>query len=111
MSDSQDPLAVTGRRADWPAQATDRIVRTVDAVRAQTTDRAITGARAVVFGLLAAILGITAIVLFTILLVRIVDNYVPGPVYWAHLIVGGVFFLAGLIVFSMRTAKSPTPEK
>jgi hypothetical protein len=110
MSDSQDQLVVAGGRDDWPAQATDRIVKTVDAVRAQTTDRAITAARGVVFGLLAAILGITAVVLFTILLIRIVDNYLPGPVYWAYLLVGGVFFVAGLIAFSMRTAKTPSAE-
>jgi Putative Actinobacterial Holin-X, holin superfamily III len=110
MSETRDQLALPDRADDWPAQATERIVKTVDAVRTQTTDRAIVAARAVVFGLLAAILGVAAVVLLTILLVRIVDNYVPGPVYWAYLIVGGVFFLAGLIVFSMRTRK-PQPQE
>jgi hypothetical protein len=31
-------------------------------------------------------------------------------VYWAYLLVGGVFFVAGLIAFSMRTAKTPSAE-
>ena len=48
-------------RDDWPAQAADTIVRVVGQVRDRTTGPAITAARAVVFGLLAAILGTVAL--------------------------------------------------
>ena len=42
---------------DWPAQAADTIVSVVEKVRDRTTGPAITATRAVVFGLLAAMLG------------------------------------------------------
>jgi hypothetical protein len=96
---------------DWPAQATAQIVKTVDLVRSKTTEPAITVARAVVFGLLVAILGVTALVVFSILLIRFVDIWVPGDVYWAYLIVGGVFLLAGLVCWSLRTRRSSPDEE
>jgi Putative Actinobacterial Holin-X, holin superfamily III len=90
---------------DWPAQATAQIVKTVDLVRSKTTEPAITVARGVVYGLLAAILGVASIVVLSILLIRFVDIWVPGDVYWAYLIVGGVFFLAGIVCWSQRSRR------
>ena len=87
---------------EWPAQAADRVVELVDQVRAKTTGPAITAARAVVFGMLAAILGIAAMVLLAAGLVRFIDAYVPGEVWSAHLIVGGVFVLVGAFLWTKR---------
>jgi hypothetical protein len=124
MSDGQDRLTTaTAQPAvapvspvvppvadDWPAQATAQIVKTVDMVRAKTTEPAITVSRGIVYGLLVAILGVTAIVVFSILLIRFVDIWVPGDVYWAYLIVGGLFLVVGLVCWSLRTRR-PTPEE
>jgi hypothetical protein len=87
---------------DWPAQAADKVVELVDTVAAKTTGPAITAARAVVFGLLATILGIAALTLFSIGLVRLIDVYVPGGVWIAETIVGGAFVLCGWYLWIKR---------
>ena len=95
---------------DWPAQATAQIVKTVDLVRAKTTEPAIQVARVIVYGLVIAILAITAAALACVMLIRFVNIWVPGDVYWAYLIVGGVMILAGLVAWSVRT-KKPAPDE
>jgi hypothetical protein len=107
MPDARTDLDVS-RDGDWPAQAADTVVRVVDSVRGKTTGPAITVARAIVYGLLAAILGTAALVLLVIGAVRAIDSYVPGEVWAAHLIVGAVFTLAGLFLWTKR---QPTPPR
>lgn len=89
---------------DWPAQAADTVVRVVGTVRDRTTGPAVTVARAVVYGLLAAIVGVVALVLLVAALIRFVDVWVPGEVWSAHLIVGAVLTLAGLLLWRKRRA-------
>lgn len=95
---------------DWAVTATDTIVRVVDNVRAKTTGPAITASRAVVYGLLALLLGIAALVLGAIGLVRAIDVYLPDSVFgehhtWAaHVLVGSVFSMVGLTLWSKRHA-------
>lgn len=88
---------------DWPAQAAERVEKLVGNVRDKTTGPALTVGRAVVYGLLAALLGVTALVLLTIGLVRLLVIALPeGDVWAAHLIVGGLFTLLGLLLWSKR---------
>jgi hypothetical protein len=87
---------------DWPTQATDTVVRVVGQVRDRTTGPALTVARALVYGMLAAVVGIPALVLVVIALVRLVDVWVPEEVWAAHLIVGAVLTLAGLLLWRKR---------
>ena len=47
----------------------------------------------------AAILGTTALVLVAIGLIRFVDAYLPGGVWSAELVVGGLFTLGGLFLW------------
>jgi hypothetical protein len=109
MADRGEPVAV--RTDDWPAQATDTIVKVVGTVRDKTTGPAITAARGVVYGLLAALTGTAALVLFVIGAIRAIDAYLPESVFgdehtWAaHGIVGVVFTLGGLILWSRRNAR------
>jgi hypothetical protein len=84
---------------DWAIQTADTIERLVESVRTNTADRLVSVARLVVFGLLAAILGTAALVLFAILSVRFLDSYLPGGVWVAHLVVGGLFTLGGLLLW------------
>lgn len=98
--------AATG--GDWAVGATDTIVRVVDSVRAKTTGPAITAARALVYGLLALLVGTGALVLVIIGAVRAIDVYLPDAVFgrhhtWAaHLLVGLAFSLLGLALWSKR---------
>ncbi len=93
--------------ADWAEQTTDTIVRLVGTAREKTTGPLLKGARAVVYGLLAAICGIAALVLVIIIVVRVLDIVVPGDVWAAYLILGVVFCLAGLLVWRRRTTPEP----
>ena len=97
---------------DWPAQAADTIVRVVGQVRDKTTGPAITVARALVYGLLAGILAIVALVLLAIVSVRMLDVYLPETLtgddntWAAHLIVGLIFSGAGLVLWSLRRPRT-----
>jgi Putative Actinobacterial Holin-X, holin superfamily III len=95
---------------DWPAQATAQIVKTVDLVREKTAEPATNAARAVVYGTVIAILAVTAAALACVMLIRFVDIWVPGDVYWAYLIVGGLLVVAGAVAWSLRWRKTPPEE-
>lgn len=104
-STSAGPAA---KGSDWPAQATETIVGMVDTVKEKTTGPATTAVRGAVWGLLIAIVGTAALVLFLVLFVRGVDIGVqtaldglniekPGRATWiAHTITGLVFLLPGV---------------
>ena len=83
--------------ADWTVSAADSIERIVGGVRDKTAVPLTTVARALVFGLLAAVMGITVLVLVAIGLVRAVNVYLPGDVWAAHLLVGGIFTALGAL--------------
>jgi len=97
-------------RADWPAQAADTIERVVGSVRDKTTGPAITAARWVVYGTFALLVGHAVLVLLAIAAVRLLDVYLPDAwvgedhTWVAHLLVGLVFTLAGMLLWSKRTA-------
>lgn len=91
---------------DWTVQAADTVERVVGAVRDNTTLRVITIARVLVFGLLAAFVGVAALVFLTIGLVRVVDVATgEGRVWIAHGSIGGIFTLAGLFLLRKATAQ------
>ena len=94
----------SGTDADWTQQATDTVVELVETVRSKATGPAITAARGAVYGLLAALVGIVALTLLAVGLVRVINNYLPEDVWAAHLLVGVVFCVAGLFVWSKRRA-------
>lgn len=95
---------------DWPAQAADTIERVVGSVRDKTTGPAITAARWVVYGTFALLVGLAVLVLLAIAAVRLIDVYLPDAwvgedhTWVAHLIVGLLFTLAGMAMWSKRRA-------
>lgn len=98
---------------DWPAQAADQIERLIGVVRENTTGKAITAARAVVFGVFAMFVGTVVLVLVAIITVRLLVVYLPDDVVgeshvWvAEGIVGVMFAVPGL--YLLRQARRPTP--
>ena len=116
MPEPASPAPVAARD-DWPAQAADTIVRVVGQVRDRTTGPAITAARAVVFGLLAAILGTVALVVFSVILLRVtvigVDALLdvgdldrPGRAVWiAHFVDAALFGVIGLVLWRKASAR------
>jgi hypothetical protein len=88
---------------DWPAQTADRIEQIVGTVRDKTVAPVERITRIVVYGILAGILGIAALVLLAIAVVRILDVYIPADVWAAHAVTGGIFTLGGLFLWSKRS--------
>jgi len=91
----------------WPTQATDAIVTVVGKVRDRTTGPAITAARAVVYGLFAAVLGVVAAVLAVAMTIRMANNYVPGGIWIVYLVLGAIFTIGGLLLWSKAFAAPP----
>jgi uncharacterized BrkB/YihY/UPF0761 family membrane protein len=108
MGNGVDVPVRSVRTEDWPAQATDTIVKVVGTASDKVTGPITTVARAIVFGLFAALLGTAALVLVAILAARVLDNYLPDSLFgeqhmWAaHLVLGLVFSLAGLFLWTKR---------
>lgn len=99
---------------EWTIEAADRIERVVDTVRSNTSDRLVSVARLVVYGILAAIMGLAALVLLIVGAVRLLDVYVANifgsshyarSVWVVHAVLGGLFFLAGLFLWSKRNPR------
>lgn len=94
--------------AEWPAQAADTIVDTIDKVRDKTTKPALTAARALVYGTLAAIVGTMAAILLLVLVVRLYANYVPGNVW--PLYAGFAVLFTGAGLWLLKKANAPAPS-
>lgn len=88
--------------SDWSAQATDSFVSLVDTVKQKATGPALKIVRAIVHALLLLTMGIVAVALFIIGAVRLVNAYLPGEVWAAHLLLGTLFSLVGLFLWSKR---------
>jgi uncharacterized membrane protein YGL010W len=89
--------------SDWTVQTADTVERVVDSIRSKSTVPLTTVARGLVYGLLAAFAGLTALVLLAILLVRAVDLATGEENVWiAHLIIGTLFLLAGVVLWRKR---------
>ena len=98
---------------NWAESTTDQVVKLVDNVKSKTTKPAVMAARGLVFGILAAFLGLLAFVLFLIMLTRgiqvgIFEHMVEQPraVYISYLVVGGILSIVGLLLFRKRNAGS-----
>lgn len=97
-----EPQPIPGLPEDWHLLATDKIVKTVDQVKIKTAGPAIGVARSAVFGVLAALLAVIAVPLFLIGLVRLLNNYIPSGVWLVYLILGTIFILVGVVLWSKR---------
>ena len=97
---------MSGAEGDWAAQTADKIDRIVGSVRGKTSEPLERVARIVVYGLVAAIVGVAAAVLLAVMAVRALDVAIPGEVWSAHLVAGGIFTLAGLFLWRKRSVKT-----
>lgn len=108
---SPAPTGAPTSEPDWPAQAADTIERVVGAVRDRTTGQLVTAARWMVYGTFAALVGVVVAVLLAVAGVRAMDVYLPDAwvgedhTWVAHLIIGTVFTVIGMVLWSKRTAK------
>ena len=95
--------------SDWPVQAADAIEQAVATVRDRTVTPARAVAKGVVYGLLVGILVATAAIFVAIMLFRLL-TYIPGGVWVAYLILGGIFVIAGMFCWLQRNKQSKPEE-
>ena len=99
-----------GGDEDWAAATADAIERAVQSVRAKTADPLERITRLAVYGLLAGIVGIAVAVLLAIAafrgLVELLDLVWQPEVWLAYVILGGIFVIVGLLVWTRRTPKN-----
>ena len=79
---------------DWATQLTDQIERVVTTIRDRTTRPALTVVRGLVFGIIAAAGGITALVIVSVVLIRALTE-LTGEAWIAYLITSGIFLAVG----------------
>jgi hypothetical protein len=87
---------------DWTTEATDLIERTVGTVRDKTVEPARTATRVVVYGLLAALIAIPAVILLAIGAFRGLVLLEQGYTWAAWVTLGGIFVLAGAFCWTKR---------
>ncbi len=88
--------------SDWTTEATDLIERTVAMVRDRTVEPAQATTRGIVYGLLAALVAIPAVILLLIGAFRGLVLIEQGYVWAAWLTLGGIFVIAGAFCWTKR---------
>jgi tetrahydromethanopterin S-methyltransferase subunit D len=97
---------------NWAPDLADTVERLVASVREKATRPAVHVARGVVFGTLAGILGLIAVVLLVVGATRGVQALLvlgvswPVAVYLSYFIVGGILCVVGLFLLHRR----PPPD-
>ena len=87
---------------DWTEQVADAIDNAVGTVRDKTVVPVQRIVHMVIAGLLALVLVSMALTLLAIGVFRLLSVYLPGDVWAAHLVVGGIFTIAGMLALSRR---------
>jgi hypothetical protein len=90
--------------ADWTTEATDAIERGVVLVRDKAVEPVISASKAIVYGLLAALVALPAIFMLFIGAFRGLVLIYQGEVWAAWLTLGGICVIAGAVCWSKRTA-------
>jgi hypothetical protein len=87
---------------DWATRTADSIERVVTTVRDRTTRPLLVAGRAIVFGLLAVVVGVAAVVLLSITVVRVLV-ILTDRAWLADLILGVLFVIAGFVLLWLRS--------
>jgi hypothetical protein len=100
---------------DPSAELSAKAVDAIDLLVATVNDKAVrpllVGARAVVFGVLIAVMGTVVLIVACVAILRLLDVYVfPGRVWASYATLGLLFVIVGLLAWSRRDAQ-PADER
>ena len=107
-----EPPPASGR--SWTGQAADTIESVVLAVKDKTTVPLQTAARAVVYGIVLAVVAVVALIAILIAAVRLADVWLLGwagrvnghhRLYIAYLVLGMLCSVGGFMCWSRRSAR------
>lgn len=109
--------SIPGLPADWPQQATTKVVGVVDNIRVKTSGPAIRVSRAIVYGLVAGILALIALPILLVAITRgliyaieSLGNTTHGNAVWiAYTGVGTVLCAVGFFLWSRRPRGAARP--
>jgi hypothetical protein len=101
------PPAEPGSGQDWTDQVTGLIVDSVDKVRTRTTGPILEVTRGSVHAVVAVTLLLPVAVLFLVLTVRVLTYYVFREVWITYTVLGMLFTLVGVVMWSRRHAGAP----
>lgn len=93
---------------NWASDLADTVERVVGDVRDKTTNNIVLLARGIVFGLLAGILGLVALVVALVMFTRALQSLLelavewPRAVYLSYLILGGICCALGAFTMKKR---------
>lgn len=101
----------------WAAELADTVDRYVGMVRDQATSKVVVVVRAIVFGLVCAVVAVATIVLSLIIGTKLLQRVVniggavdaDSSVWVSYMVLGGILLLAG--VFCMRKRHTPDDSK
>src|SRR2546421_9834710 len=92
---------------DWPVQATETVETVVIAVRDKSVRPLTLVARALVYGLVAGAVALIVLWLSSVGVLRLLDIYAfPGRVWASYTLLGGIFTLSGLFLWTLRRSRS-----
>lgn len=106
-SDASTPPVTAS--ADWTVQVADTIESVVGSVRNKTAVPLETVARALVYGIIVSAMGVAALVLGTILSVRVLGYVLE--IWAAYAILGGLFTVGGMFLWRKRRRQSAKTSK
>ena len=110
MATPATPTPTTGTTSpDWTVQVADTIESVVGSVRDKTAVPLETVARALVYGIVLGTMGVTALVLVTIIAIRLLSLVLE--VWAAYLVIGAIFTLAGMFLWRKRRPPSGPDRK
>jgi hypothetical protein len=94
-----------GTESDWATQIVDGLEGFVGSVKSKTTEPVQKVAKMAVFGFMGVGVVIMMFLLLTIMLVRLLDWFLP--VWAAYIVLGGMFSALGLFMWSLRHPRQP----
>ncbi len=95
--------------ADWASSLAQSLERAVDSVRSRTTEPVARIVRWLAVGGALTFIGFALVILVFILFGRLLA-IMPGPVWSAYLVSGGIFVVAGVLVLRLRTPRVSPAE-
>ncbi len=90
---------------DWISTLLGKLEKGVELVRDTATNRVITIMRSVMYGVMALIIGLFALMLLAVMIVRLLVVATGHRTWLAHGITGLVFLIAGLFILRLRHPK------
>ncbi len=96
----------TPPQPDWAASIVDNLDSVVNAIRAKTSEPLLKIVKYILLGVMVTGLAIMTLLLFTIGGIRLLNNYLPGGVWLADLLLGLIFLLGGFVLWGKRRVKT-----